>query len=302
MQIGRQQPPRNVGQLKNQSKSDQVKKIFQKREKKIVSQQEEVKRCFAFGVGENMKFDLLRDYLLERKEQMWIPDLFAREKIICRLKGDAVIFYIEGSMICWGTTPEQNDELLAESERFFVKRSEELQEEEMEYVERENEENYLREDCLFISMDREQNLRGKLAFSYGLHFSLILAQIEDKYQQLSEHIKTIPDMLSGKAGDFKMHIMALFHLRYNLNFKLLDECPDIFWEEPKLESNFRQISRYFDIRNRIGTLNERLEYYSECVDFIKDILHSEHSFRLEWMIIALIATEIIITLFDKWFC
>lgn len=128
----------------------------------------EPKRCYAFSVAKDFKYAELKQYFETRQEKFWNSELNDKAEILCRLHDGGEIFYIQGNVVCWGTTASQNEQILAETKAYQVEPIDSVQEEMMEYIEGLDQTNSLRNNCLFLTAaDREQNLRGKLAFSYG---------------------------------------------------------------------------------------------------------------------------------------
>lgn len=78
----------------------------------------------------------------------------------------------------------------------------------------------------------------------------------------------------------------------NLNSDLLD-TPDMYWTAPDLEELYGKISRVLDNRARIAVLNKKLDYASELADVLGSHLSEQHTWKLEWGIIALITVEVV---------
>ena len=78
-----------------------------------------------------------------------------------------------------------------------------------------------------------------------------------------------------------------------LNFSLLD-TPQFFWDYPEVEPLYSMVSRYLDVVSRINVLNRKLETIHELLDMLANEQNHKHSSTLEWIIIILIALEIVI--------
>jgi uncharacterized Rmd1/YagE family protein len=85
----------------------------------------------------------------------------------------------------------------------------------------------------------------------------------------------------------------LLHFRAMLNLQsdLLD-TPDMYWSEPTLEELYMRVGRMLDNRPRIAVLNKKLDYASELADVLGSHLSEQHTWKLEWGIIALITVEV----------
>ena len=86
-------------------------------------------------------------------------------------------------------------------------------------------------------------------------------------------------------------ILSLRHL-LNLSSDLLD-TPDFYWDREDLESLFLATCSHLAVAKRTKVVNEKLNHCLEVMDMIDNHLSHEHSSRLEWIIIVLIAIEIV---------
>ncbi len=86
-------------------------------------------------------------------------------------------------------------------------------------------------------------------------------------------------------------------MRINVNLvsNVLD-TPEIFWSEPALEPIYTAIRGYLEINQRVELLNQRTSVLSDLLDMLKEHLNSRHGEQLEWIVIVLIAFEILIGL------
>jgi uncharacterized Rmd1/YagE family protein len=85
-----------------------------------------------------------------------------------------------------------------------------------------------------------------------------------------------------------------------LHYDLLD-VPEFFWEYPELQSYYSMIADYLETRPRTEVLNKKLETIQDLLEMIADEQRHSHSSMLEWIIIWLIAIEIIIVLIQEYF-
>lgn len=218
--------------------------------------------------------------------------------------GDATVFYFEGgSMVCWGTSQEDNEKLLQELKPFEIHSIDQIQTETM-YFTYGSESSLVESDLLSISSpssvgDKEVT-KHMLAFSYGLHNSVKLAFLEDKVANAIIKMKNIPELLVSYSWSFKrstqikVQLSEVLKLRAHINlYSELLETPDLFWDAPQLEYYFNLISRNLEISNRIAVVNKRLDYGHELIEVLRTQLTEQHSTSLEWLIIALIAVEVV---------
>jgi uncharacterized Rmd1/YagE family protein len=83
----------------------------------------------------------------------------------------------------------------------------------------------------------------------------------------------------------------------NMNFELLD-TPEFFWEFPEYEDRYYAVSKYLDTRPRVDLLTKKLSVIHNLLIMLADEQNHKHSATLEWIIIWLIAIEIIIFIFQ----
>ena len=78
-----------------------------------------------------------------------------------------------------------------------------------------------------------------------------------------------------------------------LNFSLLD-TPEFFWEHPLLEGHYLNLAKYLELTPRIELLNLKLQTIHELFEMLAAEQNHKHSSFLEWIIIILIAVEIVL--------
>ncbi len=83
-----------------------------------------------------------------------------------------------------------------------------------------------------------------------------------------------------------------------LHFGLLD-TPEFFWDHPEHEGLYQMVARYLDLKPRVELLNLKLATISELLDMLAAEQNHQHSSLLEWIIILLIAVEIVIFFYEK---
>jgi required for meiotic nuclear division protein 1 len=142
---------------------------------------------------------------------------------------------------------------------------------------------------------------AQLAFSHGLARSTQLGALEKHLDHYLSSIQTIPiHMMQGRdppltAREVMKKHGQLLHTRglLNLHSDLVDSSPEFYWSRPELGKYFESISRVLDVPLRIRVLNQRLDHASSLIGLMQDHLNTRHGTRMEWIIIALIAVEVI---------
>ena len=152
---------------------------------------------------------------------------------------------------------------------------------------------------LINSLDSDQGMLDKAAFSSGLSRSTNLAVLEEAMEKHILKTRTITENISRgtklnlKSSDALKSIGRLFLIRGKLNlYSELIETPDLYWSEPQLEEIFKNVSRYLDIAPRINILNSKLDYSTDECRALISLLNERNSTFLEWIIIYLIAFEL----------
>ena len=160
-----------------------------------------------------------------------------------------------------------------------------------------------------VDLDQAQNRNldstlAKIAFSSGLARSTKLAVLESLLSDYFESTRSIPAVLSrGGRMPFTRSFISqktgqLLSIRAQLNLysELTDSLPDLFWDsrhELGLEGYYDQVGRALDTNIRIKVLNEKMDYAQEIASVLRQQLSEKHGVRLEWIIILLIAVEVV---------
>lgn len=151
---------------------------------------------------------------------------------------------------------------------------------------------------------RLDTVLAKIAFSSGLARSTKLAVLESLLSDYFESTRGIPVQLSkGGRLPFTRSFISqktgqLLSIRAQLNLysELTDSLPDLFWDsrhELGLEAYYDQVGKALDTNIRIKVLNEKMDYAQEIASVLRQHLSEVHGVRLEWIIILLIAVEVI---------
>ncbi|XP_037342671.1 required for meiotic nuclear division protein 1 homolog [Pungitius pungitius] len=222
---------------------------------------------------------------------------------------DAVVFFFrEGSVVFWNVEEKMVKRVLRILEHH------EIQPYEVALVHWENEEinytvgegNTKLERGNFIlndNMDQHEAVLEKYAFSNALCLSVKLAIWEVFLDNFVESIQSIPETLkSGKrvqlsSAEVMKKIGELFTLRHCINLRSdLLITPDFYWDRENLEKLYDKTCQFLSISRRVNVVNEKLEHCSQLTDLMRSHLSEKHSLRLEWMIIILIAIEVMFEL------
>jgi len=117
-------------------------------------------------------------------------------------------------------------------------------------------------------------------------------------------LQPVPGQLSSgklpKTGHWRKMMSKQLQLRADLNLHspLLD-TPDTYWHDSSVQHLFEDMERNVDIRNRIMTLNKRMDYTQHVAETVRSEIASRNTHRAELLIILLITLEVVFTLLGK---
>ncbi|KAJ7976256.1 Sporulation protein RMD1 [Quillaja saponaria] len=108
------------------------------------------------------------------------------------------------------------------------------------------------------------------------------------------------------TGKFKMQRKKLFQLVGKANSNLADvilklglfERYDIAWKDAKYAQIWEYLRDEFELTQRFASLDFKLKFVEHNIRFLQEILQNRKSDFLEWLIIALIGAEILLSLYD----
>ncbi|EGY20601.1 sporulation protein RMD1 [Verticillium dahliae VdLs.17] len=212
-----------------------------------------------------------------------------------------VFLFEYGVVVIWGMTLDQEKRFLKEISKF---ETEKLAPDDVEaeffnfYYTREYQARIYND---FITLRDKNNYMTKLAISHALAQSVKTSLFEELIASTVETCKDIPTQIAntGKIDlsrkQINMQIGELFILRINihLNGSVLD-TPELFWVEPQLEPVYQAVRSYLEMDQRVGLLTERLDVIADLLAVLKGELSHGHGEKLEWIVIVLIAAEIVV--------
>ncbi|KAI0777219.1 hypothetical protein BD413DRAFT_172500 [Trametes elegans] len=213
---------------------------------------------------------------------------------------EAEIFIFEyGTVVLWGMTEAQEKRFLSSIKRFEVERllPQDVEMEDLNFYYA----SYSRIYNDVITLRKGSSYMTKLSLSHALAQSVKISLFEKLISTTIEETKDIPEIISetGKIDMSHKEIMQkigeLFLLRTNINSvgSVLDS-PEVFWTYPDLQPLYDAARSYLEIPQRIDLLNSRVEVLQDMLQLLKETVTSRHAERLEQIVIALIAVEIVL--------
>ncbi|KAK4639313.1 sporulation protein rmd1 [Podospora bellae-mahoneyi] len=214
-----------------------------------------------------------------------------------------VFFFNYGVVVIWGMSASQEQRFLKEITKFELEKlgPDDVETEKFNFYYTHEYQPRIYND--FITLRDKSNYMTKLAISHALAQSVKTSLFEELIASTIEDCKDIPSQLAltGKIDlsrrQINMQIGELFILRIgvHLNGSVLD-TPELFWVEPQLEPVYQAVRSYLEMDQRVGLLTERLDVIADLLAVLKDQLSHGHGEKLEWIVIVLIAAEIVVAL------
>ena len=256
-------------------------------------------RCTAYCTAKTYDFEGIREHFHSRHKTA-----IYRDCIHVDIDEGDILLYPFGVAVFWNCTTDRIMSVLGEIKIFENGSHGKPLIDEFTYSIMENG-GRIHEDHIILSSD---DILEKLAFSHGIGQSLKLSELENYAWETIEATSHIPQNLA-RTGRTKLKRREISRMRgtlfivsseINLKFELLD-TPEFFWEYPEVEHYYEMTARYLDIRPRVEILNKKLSIIRELFDMLAGEQNHKHSSVLEWIIIWLIAIEIIFFLIKEFF-
>ncbi|KAL9058472.1 MAG: hypothetical protein Q9162_001768 [Coniocarpon cinnabarinum] len=229
------------------------------------------------------------------------PSRFTNPDFDTRVHTPEVFLFDYGTVVIWGMTESEEERFLKEISRFETEKlsKDDVQAENFNFYYTRDYQARIYND--FISLRDKRNYMTKLAISHALAQSVKTSLYEDLVDNTIGDTQHIPSQLAstGKTGlsqrQIAMRIGELFILRINIHLQgsVLDS-PELMWSEPGLEPVYAAARGYLELDTRCGLLTERLDVIADLLAVLKDQSGQVHGEFLEWIVIVLIAAEIIV--------
>ena len=115
-------------------------------------------------------------------------------------------------------------------------------------------------------------------------------RIEPLARELAEHGRTP----GGRRAILKHIGNALLVQQRVSGLVAVAEKPDVLWDRPDLERFYARLEDEYELNERANLLTRKLTVITDTAKALADIIDTERSLRLELIIVALIALEIVI--------
>ena len=256
-----------------------------------------VKHCLTVCLAESFQFTTLREKLLDTTR----AQVFRNALIVDFKTGCSVVFSY-GVVVHWNVSLDDRRHLRDLLLDYAIKPDAEPQEDNFSY-EVGCKQDRFQHDHIELQSD---DFKVLLALSHAMAQSIKLAAFEGQAIDTIRTTHYLPQALA-REGIIKLNRKAMAKIRGQLfltksdiilNYDLLD-TPEFFWEHPEYQHIYSMAANYLEIRQRTDVLSKKLETIHELLEMLADEQKHQHSSTLEWIIIWLIAVEIVMSLLDK---
>jgi uncharacterized Rmd1/YagE family protein len=122
----------------------------------------------------------------------------------------------------------------------------------------------------------------------------VIEVVEPLARQLAENGRT----RGGRRAIFK-HIGNALLVQHRVSGRVaVAEKPDVLWERPDLERLYARVQDEYELNERAEALSRKLAVISETAEVLTDMIDTNRSLRLEFIIVLLILFEIAITAYQ----
>ncbi|MFZ7103715.1 MAG: RMD1 family protein [Peptococcaceae bacterium] len=135
--------------------------------------------------------------------------------------------------------------------------------------------------------------------------SVALEKIEREIDKLFDDIENIVDLLEKgrfNISDRRLAKISAKILGYKFNsisYIMLLDKPDITWVNENAGNLYTELSQLFELDERFTVIQQKSETLMDITQAFTGLTHATRGTRLEWMIIILIAFEILLSLLEK---
>lgn len=140
--------------------------------------------------------------------------------------------------------------------------------------------------------------------AHALAKSTVLAHYEERLALVFDRIESLAEGLHRGAGPARGRELlrelgdVLLIQTATVGRAEVTEKPEITWDDPALDRLYERLAVEYELRDRDVALARKLQLVSETAETYLELLHNRRAIRVEWYIVALIAVEIVLILYD----
>ena len=246
-------------------------------------------------LGDQLDKNVIEEQLINARGSVRYRDAFCLKVTA----GEAWLFDY-GVLVCWNVAEDERQRLCFELGVLMLEPYEQTAVEYYGYCIDPGQPLKVHNDKLILPVD---DSLCRLGLSHAFAQSCKLGFFEDRAQNEIQHNRHLSRELAehGKISLSRKQLAKLRGVLFatssdiTLHFNLLD-TPEFFWDYPEQEVYYQALAKYLDLSPRVAILNQKLASIHEMLDMLASEQHHKHSAFLEWVIIVLIAMEILIYL------
>jgi uncharacterized Rmd1/YagE family protein len=122
----------------------------------------------------------------------------------------------------------------------------------------------------------------------------VFDQVEPFARQLAENGRAS----ASRSAIFKQIGNALLVQQRVSGRVAVTDKPDVLWDRPNLERLYARLEDEYELKERAEALFRKLSVISDTAEVLTDILDTKRSFRLEMIIVILIAVELLVAFYQ----
>ncbi|MCF7821980.1 MAG: RMD1 family protein [Mariprofundaceae bacterium] len=257
-------------------------------------------RCTAYVLARRFDFDAIGTQLAHNYRLSHFRNTLHIEEA-----GGNIFLFDYGVVLFWGLNVDGERRILDVIAPFLVEPLSEAISDDFTFEHTNEAATRIRSDYITLSDD---DVMTKLALSHGIAQSVKLAELESYAERTIESTAHIPRNMA-ESGSSRLSRKEIARMRGRLflvesdillHHALLD-TPEFFWEYPELEMHYSHMASYLDVTPRVEVLNKKLQVIHDMFGMLADEQKHKHSSMLEWIIIWLIAIEILIFILHDFF-
>jgi uncharacterized Rmd1/YagE family protein len=124
------------------------------------------------------------------------------------------------------------------------------------------------------------------------------AAVFDVMEPFARHLAERGRRLGGRREILK-HVGNALLVRQRVSGRVeVEEKPDVLWDRPDLERLYARLQDEYELKERAVSLHRKLEVIGDTAQALTDLIDTERSLRLEFIIVLLILFEIVITIYQ----
>lgn len=217
--------------------------------------------------------------------------------------GGHAILFRSGAAVFLGLDPIEEENIIASLQGRLIEPLKERESETVEIFDRSDEDSVAASGAVHLKqMDVHRILlvADVLASAVSLSYDERRVSLPfERVTQVAEALKS-GELSRGNPRAILKDIGDALSIQARLAGRTgLDEKPDVLWEHPELERLWMKLAEEFDIKSRATAVAQKLAVIKDSAETLGGVLATRTSHRLEWYVIALIALEIGLGLYDR---